>query len=79
MQQVACALHELVLMSNNGCKKQQENRHVAGLVELEKVDFVVGDFNFDLSKEHGKGYLADELLGSEARDGHELSGHVFAT
>jgi len=23
--------------------------------------------------------LADELLGSEARDGHELSGHVFAT
>jgi len=55
MQHIACALHELVLMSNNGCKKQQENRHVAGLVELEKVDFVVGDFNFDLSKEHGKG------------------------
>jgi len=52
-------------MSNNGCKKTQENRHLARLVVYEKVDFAAGDFNFDVSTEQGSCHTVMDDISTE--------------
>ena len=67
MQHITCALHDLCLMSNNGCNKQQENRHLADIVVLEELDCAAGDFNFDVSTEQGKCQtVMDEITSKNA-------------
>ena len=57
MQHIICSFHVPLLceclMSEHGCKKNQENRLLADLVVSSEVQFAAGDFNFALSTERG--------------------------